>query len=197
MSRSPAPAAPSRSQARALTRASRFVSLVLRHQPEAAGLTLDREGWAQVDALIAGARAAGVALDRPTIEAILRESSKTRFALSADGARIRALQGHSTPDVALDYEAVAPPDILYHGTIERFLEPIFAEGLRRGERHHVHLSGDVETARIVGARRGAPVVLRVAAGEMAAAGHAFYRADNGVWLTQAVPARYLERRDED
>lgn len=178
-----------------LVKASTFISLVLRHRPEAAGLTLDRDGWAGTDALVEGARRAGVALDRAVIARILEQPGKRRFALSPDGARIRALQGHSTDAVARDLPALAPPDVLLHGTVARFLDAIRAEGLKPGQRHHVHLSADEETARAVGARRGPAVVLRVAAGRMARDGHVFHRAENGVWLTLAVPPAYLDGFD--
>ena len=180
-----------KASARALTQASRFISLVLRHEPERAGLVLDRDGWTDVDALIGGAQAAGVPLDLAVIRRILAESAKTRFALSEDGKRIRALQGHSTNTVDVAYAPVEPPATLFHGTVAKFLDSIRAEGLRPGERHYVHLSGDEETARLVGARRGPPVVLRVAAGRMGRDGHVFHRAENGVWLTRAVPPEYL------
>jgi putative RNA 2'-phosphotransferase len=64
-------------------------------------------------------------------------------------------------------------------------------GLVRGRRHHVHLSPDHDTAVAVGWRRGVPVVLRIDAAGMHAAGHVFYRAANGVWLTDHVPPQYV------
>ncbi|QLP96950.1 MAG: RNA 2'-phosphotransferase [Rhodoblastus sp.] len=178
-----------------LVKVSTFISLVLRHRPEAAGLTLDREGWTATDALVEGARRAGVALDRAVIDRILAQPGKRRFALSPDGSRIRALQGHSTDAVARDLPAVAPPEFLLHGTVARFLDAIRVEGLKPGQRQHVHLSSDEETARAVGARRGRPVVLRVAAARMARDGYVFHRAENGVWLTLAVPPAYLDGFD--
>jgi putative RNA 2'-phosphotransferase len=180
-----------------LVKTSAFISFVLRHRPEAAGLTLDREGWAPTEALVEGARRSGVALDRAVIERILAQPGKRRFALSPDGARIRALQGHSTDAVARDLPAVAPPPVLLHGTVARFLDAIRLEGLKPGRRQHVHLSGDEETARSVGARRGRPVVLRVAAGRMARDGYVFHCAENGVWLTLCVPPAYLDGFDPD
>lgn len=175
----------------ALVRLSKFLSLVLRHAPERAGLTLDEAGWVDVDALLAGAAQAGVPLDRPTLERVVRENGKQRFALSPDGRRIRANQGHS---VAVDLQLApeAPPDVLYHGTATRFLGAIRREGLRPGRRTHVHLSADPETAAAVGQRHGQPAVLRVAAGRMHRDGYEFVRAANGVWLTAAVPPAYLD-----
>ena len=119
-------------------------------------------------------------------------NDKQRFEFSPDGARIRARQGHSI-DVELDWPAVAPPEFLYHGTVERFFAAILAEGLRPMKRHHVHLSPDVATAQVVGARRGEAVILEIAAGAMAAAGNVFYLTGNGVWLTDSVEPRYIRR----
>ena len=175
----------------ALVPTSRFLSKVLRHAPESVGLTLDEAGWVDVEQLLEAARRAGVALDRATLERVVGENDKQRFALSADGRRIRASQGHSVP-VELGLQPRTPPDVLFHGTADRNLESIRREGLRPGRRTHVHLSADEATAVAVGRRHGRPVVLRVLAGRMHAAGHAFYRSDNGVWLTDAVPADQLE-----
>ncbi len=170
---------------------SKFLSFVLRHEPQAAGITLDSEGWAEVDALIAGAAQSGRTLDADLIRAVVDSSDKKRFALSEDGRRIRAVQGHSTESVAIQYDAKVPPEFLYHGTATRFLDAILAEGLRAGQRHHVHLSPDIATATTVGQRHGKPVVLKVEALRMHQQGFAFFQADNGVWLTQAVPSSFL------
>lgn len=174
-----------------LTETSKFLSYVLRHEPQAIGLALDSEGWAGIDALIAAAAASGTALDRDLIRAVVDTSDKKRFAISPDGARIRAVQGHSTAEVAIAYDPVEPPEQLFHGTATRFLESIRSQGLVAGSRHHVHLSPDAETATAVGRRHGEPVVLTVAAGAMHRQGFVFHRADNGVWLTKAVPPAFL------
>jgi putative RNA 2'-phosphotransferase len=171
-------------------RSSKFLSLVLRHEPARAGLTLDAAGWVTVDALLAGCAAAGRPLTREQLDTLVRESDKQRFAFSPDRQRIRANQGHSV-EVELDYAAQTPPEFLYHGTATRFLPSIRTQGLLKGERHHVHLSADVETAIKVGQRHGKPAVLQIAAGAMSAAGHAFFRSANGVWLTERVPTSYL------
>lgn len=171
-------------------RSSKFLSLVLRHEPARAGLTLDAAGWVTVDALLRGCAAAGRPLTRDQLETLVSESDKQRFALSPDGQRIRANQGHSV-EVALDYAAQTPPALLYHGTATRFLPSIREHGLLKGDRHHVHLSADVETAVKVGQRHGNPVVLHVAAAAMSAAGHEFFLSANGVWLTDRVPAAHL------
>lgn len=173
------------------TRISKFLSLVLRHEPARIGITLDDAGWVDVDALLAACGAHGVPITRSALTAIVASSDKQRFALSADGQRIRANQGHSV-DVDLQLAPAAPPPRLFHGTVAAVLPAIQAQGLLRGQRHHVHLSADVETATRVGSRRGAPVLLTVRAAEMAAAGHVFYRSSNGVWLVDHVPPGFLE-----
>jgi putative RNA 2'-phosphotransferase len=171
-------------------RVSRFLARHLRHSPERIGLALDPAGWADVEALLAAAARAGFPISRAELDAAVAEPVKRRYRYSEDGRRIRAVQGHSVP-VALGYSPAAPPAVLFHGTHPGALDRILREGLRPMRRHHVHLSPDVETARRVGARRGRPVVLRVDAAGMAAAGTEFFRADNGVWLTAAVPPERL------
>jgi putative RNA 2'-phosphotransferase len=164
------------------------MSLVLRHAPEEAGLSLDENGWADFDKLCAvlqskfGASAA-------EIVRIVEENPKKRFAI--DGNRIRAVQGHSI-DVDLGLPPSVPPAILYHGTKEEFLPSILREGLTSQSRKHVHLSKDVETARVVARRRnGKDVILRVDSAAMAGDGEIFFLSDNGVWLTNRVASRYL------
>ncbi len=176
-----------------LVELSKFLSWALRHRPDAIGITLDAAGWTDVEALLAAARAHGRPLTRELLERIVAESPKRRFALSEDGRRIRASQGHSV-EVALGYAPAEPPEVLFHGTVARALPAIRAEGLQRMSRHHVHLSADEATARGVGGRRGAPVVLRVAAGRMRRDGFIFYRSANGVWLTERVPPEYVAQR---
>lgn len=172
-------------------RASKLVSWMLRHAPAEAGLRLDPAGWAEVEAVLAACAARGVRLDPQGLRELVVRSDKQRFALSPDGRRIRAQQGHSVP-VVLDYPERPPPPRLYHGTVQRYLASVLREGLRPGRRHHVHLSADATTASAVGRRRGEPVVLTVRADAMAAAGHRFWLTPNGVWLTEAVPPRFLE-----
>ncbi len=178
-----------------LIRASKFLALVLRHQPETIGLALDEEGWADIAALIAGAAREGRKLDKALIVRVVETNDKKRYAISEDGLRIRAVQGHSTQSVNLTHVEKEPPSPLYHGTATRFLDSIMAEGLRPGSRHHVHLSVDVETALKVGKRHGKPVVLLVDAAALRAAGERFYVSENGVWLVAAIPAHYLTLLD--
>lgn len=178
-----------------LTEISKFLSYVLRHAPQRIGLTLDREGWAALEALIDAARAAGQDLDAERIRAVVAGNDKQRFALSADGRRIRAVQGHSTPVVELQYPPRMPPALLYHGTATRFLASIREQGLRPGRRHHVHLSADIDTALAVGRRHGKPAVLRIDALRLHGEGQAFFQADNGVWLSGPIAARDLVELD--
>ncbi|KAG8154326.1 RNA 2'-phosphotransferase [Burkholderia catarinensis] len=173
------------------TRISKYLSYLLRHEPQAIGLQLDPEGWADIGELIAGAARHGHRLDRATIETVCATSDKQRFALSDDGRRIRAVQGHSTSVVQRRYPAAQPPERLYHGTATRFLDSIRAQGLKPGARHHVHLSPDIRTALAVGTRYGVPVILEIDAQRMHRQGHTFFVAENGVWLTDAVPAECL------
>ena len=176
---------------RTLVRLSKFLALVLRHKPEAARTTLDQEGWADVNELIQGCRSACLMLDRATLEWIVREDAKSRYAFSEDGQRIRASQGHSVA-VDLGLAVVQPPEMLFHGTRLVVLPSIRREGLTKQARHHVHLSTDIPTAHAMGSRRGRTVVLPVCAGAMHADGYAFFRSANGVWLTDAVPRAYIQ-----
>jgi putative RNA 2'-phosphotransferase len=180
---------------KSLVQISKFLSYVLRHRPDKVGLTLDDQGWVDVGALLDSCTLNGYALSRETIERVVTTNDKQRFTISEDGTRIRANQGHSL-SVNLGYEPAKPPAQLYHGTAERNLMSIRLQGLKKGKRHHVHLSTDEATARSVGSRHGKPVVLRVRASEMAAAGIEFFLSANGVWLTDSVPAAYLDYPDE-
>lgn len=172
-------------------RTSKFLSLVLRHDPAKIGIVLDDAGWTDVATLLERLAAHGHALTRAELAEVVATSDKQRFALSPDGERIRANQGHSV-EVELDLPQVVPPEKLYHGTVADFLDSIRAKGLIKGARHHVHMSADTETAAKVGGRRGKPVILIVRSGEMAAAGHVFFRSANGVWLTDHVPPAFLD-----
>jgi putative RNA 2'-phosphotransferase len=175
-----------------LTKRSRALSYWLRHAPEKGGLTLDTAGWASVAGVLAALAREGLETSEVLLHAVVAENDKSRFELSDDGTRIRARQGHSVA-VEGSWEAATPPPVLYHGTVERFLEAIFREGLTKRQRHHVHLSADPQTATQVGARRGEAVILTVDAAAMVADGYAFALSSNGVWLVDAVPPQYLAR----
>jgi putative RNA 2'-phosphotransferase len=171
-------------------RISKFLSLVLRHQPELIGIALDAQGFTSVEDLIAKSQRHGMRFSEAELKHVVAESDKQRFALSEDGNLIRANQGHSvTVDLAL--EPVSPPDVLFHGTVAKFLDAIREKGLIKGKRHHVHLSPDEATANTVGSRRGKPVILTINSARMHAEGLLFYHSANGVWLTDHVPPGYI------
>ncbi|MFJ3226298.1 RNA 2'-phosphotransferase [Streptomyces sp. NPDC086783] len=173
---------------RRTVKVSKYLSKHLRHQPERIGLTLAEGGWVEIEELIAAATAHGFPFSRAELDHVIATNDKRRFAV--EGTRIRASQGHSV-EVDLGLPPATPPGYLYHGTVARSLDAIRAEGLRPMNRHDVHLSADRETASRVGARRARPVVLSVDAAAMHRDGHVFHVSENGVWLTAAVPPRYL------
>lgn len=170
---------------------SKFLSLVLRHSPETIGLRLDNEGWADIEELISSANAKDRHLSRELLIEIVSSSDKQRFAISDDGTKIRANQGHSLA-VDLKLEPRVPPSQLFHGTATRFEASIRKDGLLRGSRQYVHLSSSIEVATTVGARHGKPMVLSVLAEQMHQDSMAFYLSQNGVWLTESVPVKYIK-----
>jgi len=180
---------------KSLTSTSKFLSLVLRHQPEVIGMQLDPEGWLPMDELIANANRKGNELSLEILHDVVASCEKKRFSLSDDGLKIRANQGHSVPDVELNLEPVTPPNQLFHGTVAAFIESIREQGLLKRSRNHVHLSADIETAKKVGARRGKPLILTIRAAAMHESGYSFYLSANGVWLTDAVPAQFIQFPD--
>ncbi len=169
---------------------SRFLSLVLRHKPEILELQLDNQGWADIDTLIALCQKAQKTLDKAILMHLVEVNPKKRFAIDETGRKIRASQGHSIA-INLGYEPQEPPEVLYHGTAQQFLTSIQKKGLLKQKRHHVHLSTNPETAIQVGQRHGLVVVLEVLAKVMHAQGHLFFCSENGVWLTDHVPAHFL------
>lgn len=177
-----------------LTRWGKLLALVLRHKPQELGLTVDAHGWAQVDAVVQAFSQIGP-FDKRLLERIVREDSKGRYSFSEDKTRVRANQGHSLP-VDVELAKAQPPEILYHGTGEKYVESINAQGLLPQSRLYVHLSQDIVTAVKVGTRHGRPVVYQVAAGAMARAGFEFYLSVNGVWLTKSVLPQYLQLEDK-
>ncbi len=172
---------------------SKYMSLILRHHPETIGISLDEHGWADVEELIAGIARTNE-FSREILEEIVRTDAKQRYAFNADKTKIRASQGHSIP-VDLELKAVEPPEMLWHGTAEKYVASIEQTGLRPGSRRYVHLSRDRETARTVGSRHGRPVIYRVKSGEMYRKGFRFYCSENGVWLTILVPPEYLQKEN--
>ena len=177
-----------------VNKTSKFLSFVLRHKPESIGLTLDQNGWANIDELINKGNTSGESnnLDKALIQEVVDTSDKKRFIISDDKQCIRANQGHSI-NVDLQLKPVTPPELLYHGTATRFLDSILKEGLKPQQRQHVHLSTDIETATAVGQRYGKPVILTIKALFMHEQGFVFYQSDNGVWLTKQVSNQYIQR----
>lgn len=172
-----------------------FISLVLRHNPDAAHITVDEHGWADVEELLAGINDTGREINMEILEEIVATDSKQRYSFNQDKTLIRANQGHSIP-VDVELKEQEPPEFLYHGTAARFLDAIESEGLKPMSRLYVHLSRDIETALKVGRRHGNPVVLKVNSGDMYKDGYRFYLSENGVWLIKKVDAKYLERVKE-
>lgn len=174
------------------TKIGRLMAFVLRHRPSAIGISLDRHGWADVNELVTGIQRCGYQLDMPLLEEIVRTDDKQRYAFSADKTKIRANQGHSIP-VDVELPKMVPPSVLYHGTATRFSDSIERKGLLPSGRLYVHLSSSETVAMDVGSRHGTPVVYRIDCDAMVRDGYEFYRSKNGVWLTDAVPPRYLRR----
>jgi putative RNA 2'-phosphotransferase len=173
------------------TKISKFLSLVLRHKPEEIGLTLDENGWARVSDLLEATARAGRSFTHTELLEVVENNDKKRFAFDPTGEYIRASQGHSIA-VDLEFTAQAPPALLYHGTAERNVASILESGLSKMQRHHVHLSADIETAETVGRRYGKPVVFRVDTAAMTREGFEFFLSANRVWLVDRVPAKFIK-----
>jgi putative RNA 2'-phosphotransferase len=173
-----------------LTRLSKLLSYILRHNPGEAGIELDKEGWASVDQLLNYLIKKGEDINLDLLKHIVATNSKKRFSFNSDHTLIRASQGHSV-EVNLNYMPSTPPAQLYHGTVKEFVPIILEKGLVKMDRHHVHLSKDIETAAQVGRRRGKPVILTINALAMNEKGFLFYLSDNGVWLTDHVPPGFI------
>lgn len=172
---------------------SKFIALILRHKPETIGITLDEHGWANVQELIDGINATGKHhLDMELLEEIVRLDEKQRYSFNEDRSLIRANQGHSIP-VDVDLRETLPPKVLYHGTGEKYVPSIDEQGLIPKSRLYVHMSADKETAKTVGSRHGRPVIYEIDCKSMSEDGYRFYLSENHVWLTKAVPAKYLKK----
>lgn len=169
-----------------LVEKSRFLSLVLRHKPERAGIILDKNGWTSIEDLLEK-----TAITRQELLEIVETNDKKRFAIEGD--KIRAEQGHSI-EVDLELKQEIPPLVLYHGTKCDYLGSIMSKGLVKGDRTHVHLSLLMSTAREVADRRkGKSAILQVDCKNMFRDGYRFYKSGNNVWLTLEVPPKYLKR----
>lgn len=178
-----------------LDKLSKFISLVLRHRPDAANITLDEHGWANVEELLDGMNETGRKIDMEILEKIVVTDNKQRYCFNQDKTLIRANQGHSIP-VDVELKEQEPPEFLFHGTATRFLDDILNDGLKPMSRLYVHLSKDKETALKVGKRHGTPVILKIYSGAMHKDGYRFYLSENGVWLTEKVDVKYFEVMDD-
>ncbi len=172
-------------------RHSKFLSLVLRHRPEKIGIVLDEQGWVEVETLLTALKEHRHELTLDQLREVVRTNDKQRFSFNESGTKIRASQGHSV-EIDLGYEAAIPPETLYHGTPEKFVEPILQQGLTKQQRHAVHLHTDIQTSLAVGQRRGRPVLLKIDSGRMHQDGYEFFVTPNEVWLTDHVPPEYIE-----
>lgn len=168
----------------------KFISLILRHKPEIIGISLDPHGWADVSELIDGINKSGHEIDFETLERIVRENNKKRYSFNADKTKIRANQGHSI-NVNVELKKVIPPEVLYHGTAERFLDSIKEKGILKMSRQYVHLSKNKETAVDVGKRHGKPIVLVIHTKPMIKDGFEFYLSENRVYMCKYIPWKYV------
>jgi putative RNA 2'-phosphotransferase len=173
---------------------SKYLSKYLRHKPEEIGLKLSPGGWVAVDELLTACEQNNFPITMEELKEVVTTNDKKRFSFNDSLTQIRANQGHST-EVDLQLKPALPPDVLYHGTGEKSVESILQTGLTKMSRHHVHLSSDIETAKTVGKRHGKPVVFMIHAAKMSQAGYIFYCSDNGVWLVDNVPVKYLRLLD--
>ena len=170
---------------------SKFLSLVLRHKPKVIGLQLDKNGWADVEELLAKSAQNGNSFTFQELKEVVRTNDKKRFSFDESETKIRANQGHSL-NLDLELEEKTPPKVLYHGTAERNVKTILKSGLQKMKRHHVHLSANVETAKNVGTRYGKPVIFEIDTKAMLEQGFKFYVSANGVWLVDKVPPKFLD-----
>ncbi|MGP9518667.1 RNA 2'-phosphotransferase [Psychrobacter sp. AOP7-C1-14] len=173
------------------TETSKFLSYILRHEPDSIGLVLSSDGWADINELMQLANTSGTVISLEQIHSIVKNDKKGRFSISEDGQYIRAVQGHSLKTVDLNLKETTPPANLLHGTAQRFIESIHNEGLLPQERQYVHLTEDYDTAIKTGMRYGKPVVLNIDSHKMQEEGYKFYQAENNVWLTLTVPPAYI------
>ena len=175
---------------------SKLLSYVLRHNPESIGVKMDDNGWVGVSDLLSCIKKKHKEVTEEQLDEVVETNEKNRFSFNDDKTKIRANQGHSI-DIDLELKPVTPPELLYHGTVEKFMKAIWLSGLKKMNRQHVHLSEDIKTAENVGSRRGKPIVLRIWAAEMKQDGHTFYQSKNGVWLTEDVPHVYIRHLWDD
>ena len=174
-----------------LVKISKYLSMVLRHKPERIGIKLAPGGWVSVEDLLSGCAKNRFFINRTELDEVVAKNDKKRFSFDHTATLIRANQGHSV-EIDLELEATVPPDVLYHGSGRGAVESILEKGLCKMSRHHVHLSAEIATAKIVGKRKGNPVIFTVDAAKMHNKGFLFYCSENGVWLVEKVPPEYLQ-----
>jgi len=168
-----------------LTKKSKFLSYVLRHNPYDFGLTLKDGGWANVEDVLKATK-----LTMSELEEIVKTDKKKRYSFDGNG-NIRANQGHSI-DVDMKFVPIFPPQKLYHGTSEDAQAIIYKDGIKKMQRQHVHCSTNIETAITVGQRHGHSIVFEIDAQQMHNDGYAFFQSENGVWLTDYIHPRYIK-----
>ncbi|PAC29034.1 RNA 2'-phosphotransferase [Flectobacillus sp. BAB-3569] len=173
-----------------LTHISKLLSKILRHQPDLIDIQLDENGWVEVSILLQNMTKLQTQISFEQLKEVVDTNNKKRFSFNDDLSKIRANQGHSI-EVDLALQTQIPPNILYHGTVEKNLDSIFEKGLSKMNRHHVHLSADTETAQKVGMRHGKPIILTIESKQMYDQGYVFYLSENQVWLTDSVPSEFI------
>ncbi len=176
------------------TKASKFLSLILRHNPTAGDIVLDAQGWASTLSVLEALKQR-FPITLAMLQEIVSDDAKKRYSFNGHGECIRANQGHSIP-VDLGLISIQPPAVLFHGTSQRVINLIWRDGILPMSRQYVHLSDNIVTATLIGKRHGEPVILNIRAFDMFAAGHEFYQSENGVWLTNKVPIEYIFTQGE-
>lgn len=174
-----------------LVKMGKYISLILRHKPELINLKIDEHGWANVDDLLKGINNSGRYISKEILDIIVNTNNKKRYQYNNDHTKIRANQGHSIK-VDVELQEKVPPNILYHGTAQKYLDKIRESGIRKMNRLHVHLSKDIETAINVGKRHGQPIVLVINTEAMIKDGFKFYYSNNGVWLCDDIDYSYVK-----
>ena len=167
-----------------------YMTYILRHKPQDIGIAMDTQGWVSVLDFLQKAKY----VKQVTLEMLIAEveaDEKGRFEFNSNRSKIRCVQGHSVENVILNLELYTDRAPLYHGTADKNVASIMHEGILKRKRKHVHISNDIETARRVGQRHGAPVVFEIDTQAMITHGYKFYQAENGVILTDHVPSRYI------
>lgn len=179
---------------RRLVKLSKFLALILRHQPERFDLKLDDGGWAslpEVMGILRGLPNFRWASRVDVMHVVEKGSGDGKKRFEVKGNRIRALYGHSL-DQPIRYEPCTPPSLLYHGTAPDNVEAILREGLKPMGRQYVHLSPDRETAVRVGHRHAKrPAVITIRADEAHRGGIEFYHPEETVYLAKRIPPAFL------